>query len=47
MVDKGKKDVDETSKEDDFESSKPALKVKAYKPKVPFPARLKQYALDK
>ena len=39
--------MDETLKEDDSESSKPAPKVKAYKPKVPFPARLKQYALDK
>ena len=47
MVDKGKKTVDETSKEDDFESSKPAPEVKAYKLKVPFLARLKQHGLDK
>ena len=47
MVDKGKKVVEETPKEDDTESSKPTPKVKAYKPKVPFPARLKQHALDK
>ena len=47
VVDKGKKVVEETLKEDDTESSKPAPEVKAYKPKVPFPARLKQHALDK
>ena len=39
--------MDENPKEDDTESSKPAPEVKAYKPKVPFPARLKQHALDK
>ena len=39
--------MEQTPKEDDTESSKPAPKVKAYKPKVPFSARLKQYALDK
>ena len=38
MVDKGKKTVEETPKEDDTKSSKPAPEVKAYKPKVPFPA---------
>ena len=47
VVDKGKKVVEENPKEDDIESSKPAPEVKAYKPKVPFPARLKQHALDK
>ena len=47
MVDKEKKVVEETPKEDDTESSKPAPEVKAYKPKVPSPARLKQHALDK
>ena len=47
VVDKRKKAVQETPKEDDIESSKPAPKVKAYKPKVPFPVRLKQHALDK
>ena len=47
VIDKGKKPVDETPKEDDAESSKPTPKVKAYKPKVPFPTRLKQHALDK
>ena len=47
MVDKGKKAVEETPKEDDIESSKPAPEVKAYKPKVPFPARLQQHTLDK
>ena len=47
VVDKGKKVVEENLKEDDTDSSKPALEVKAYKPKVPFPARLKQHALDK
>ena len=47
VVDKGKKVVEETSKENDTESSKLAPKVKAYKPKVPFPARFKHDALDK
>ena len=47
VVDKGKKVVEENPKEDDTESSKPAPEVKAYKPKVPFPTRLKQHALDK
>ena len=47
VVDKGKKVVEENPKEDDIESSKPTPEVKAYKPKVPFPARLKQHALDK
>ena len=47
VVDKGKKVMEETPKEDDTESFKPAPEVKAYKPKVPFPARLKQHALDK
>ena len=47
MVDKGKKAVEEIPKKDDTESSKPAPEVKVYKPKVPFPARLKQHALDK
>ena len=47
MVDKGKKVMEETPKEDDTESSKPAPEVKSYKPKVPFPTRLKQHALDK
>ena len=47
MVDKGKQVVEENPKEDDTESSKPAPKVKAYKPKVSFPAKLKQHALDK
>ena len=47
VVDKGKQVVEENPKEDDTESSKPAPEVKAYKPKVPFPARLKQHALDK
>ena len=46
-VEKGKKVVEETPKEDDIESSKPAPEVKAYKPKVPFPTRFKQHALDK
>ena len=46
-VEKGKKVIEETPKEDDTESSKPAPQVKAYKPKVPFLARLKQHALDK
>ena len=41
VVDKGKKVVEETPKEDDIESSKLAPEVNAYKPKVPFPARLK------
>ena len=45
--------MDETPKSDETESSKfvPtvkfALEVKAYKPKVPFPARLVQHNLDK
>ena len=47
MVDNGKKVMEETLKEDDTESSKPAPEVKAYKLKVPFPARLKQPGLDK
>ena len=47
VIDKGKKVMEETPKEDDTESSKPAPEVKAYKPKVPFPARLKQHAFDK
>ena len=47
VVDKGKQVVEENPKEDDTESSKPALKVKAYKPTVPFLARLKQHAPDK
>ena len=47
MVDKGKKVVEGTPKEDDTKSSKPAPEVKAYKPKVPFPTRLKQHALDR
>ena len=47
VVDKGKKVVEETPKVDESESSKPILKVKAYKLKVSFPARLKQHALDK
>ena len=46
VVDKGKKAMEETLKEDDTESSKPAPEVKVYKLKVPFPARLKQHALD-
>ena len=46
-LDKGKKVVEETQNEDDTESFKPAPEVKAYKPKVPFSARLKQHALDK
>ena len=41
LVDKGKNAVEETPKEDDTESSKPAPEVKAYKPKVPFLVRLK------
>ena len=40
VVDKGKKVMEETPKENDTESSKPAPEVKAYKPKVPFPADL-------
>ena len=47
VVDKRKKAVEETLKQDDTKSSKPSPEVKAYKPKVPFPARLKQHALDK
>ena len=47
VVDKGKKVVEDTPEKDDTESSKPAPEVKPYKPKVPFPARLKQHALDK
>ena len=39
--------MDETPKIDESESSKLVLEVKAYKPKVSFPARLKQYTLDK
>ena len=39
--------MEETPKEYDTKSFKPAPKVKAYKPKIPFPARLKQHALDK
>ena len=39
--------MDEPHKIDEFESSKLVPKVKAYKPKVPFPVRLKQHALDK
>ena len=48
VVDKGKKAVEETPKIDKPKSSKEApkaseaLKVSAYKPRVPFPARLKQ-----
>ena len=47
VVDKGKKVMKENPKEDDIVSSKPAPEVKAYKPKVPFPASFKQHALDK
>ena len=47
MIDKGKKAMEETPKEDDTESYKPAPEVKAYKPKVLFPSRLKQHAFDK
>ena len=39
--------MDESLKIDESQSSKPAPKVKAYKPKVPFLARPKQHALDK
>ena len=39
--------MDETPKIDEFKSSKPVPKVKAYKHKVLFPTRLKQHALDK
>ena len=45
--------MDGTFKRDEFESSnsvpkvKVAQEVKAYKPKVPFPARLVQHNLDK
>ena len=52
-VKKDKKVMDETPKKDESESSKfvPTVKfvpeVKAYKPKVPFPARLVQHNLDK
>ena len=52
-VKKDKKIVDETPKSDEVESSKfvPTVKfapeVKAYKPKVLFPARLVQHNLDK
>ena len=41
VVDKEKKVVEETPKEDNTESSKPVPEVKPYKPKVPFPTRLK------
>ena len=47
VIDKGKKAVKKTPKKDDTKSSKPTPEVKAYKPKVPFPAKLKQHALDK
>ena len=52
-VKKDKKVVDETPKRDEAESSKsvPTVKfapeVKAYKPKITFPARLVQHNLDK
>ena len=52
-VKKDKKIMDETPKTDESESSKfvPTVKVapevKAYKPKIPFPARLVQHNLDK
>ena len=52
-VKKDKKAVDKTLKRDEAKSSKfvPKVKVapevKAYKPKVPFPARLVQHNLDK
>ena len=52
-VKKDKKVVDETPKRDEADSSKfvPTVKfapeVKAYKPKVHFPARLVQHNLDK
>ena len=52
MVDKGKKIVEETLKIDKSELSREAPKaseapkVSAYKPKVPFLARLKQQQLD-
>ena len=39
--------MDETLKIDESELCKPAIEIKAYKPKVSFPARLKQYTLDK
>ena len=41
VIDKGKKVVEKTPKEDEIESSKPASEINAYKPKVPFPTRFK------
>ena len=51
-MEKDKKAVEETLEIDKYESSKEtpkvseALKVSTYKPKIPFPPRLKQQQLD-